>query len=288
MTTLALHCGALAATLAFNSTLTAAPSLEKESYAEDFSEVPGVGFMLNIEFPRFDEQGGNRRLERVDLTFKASGQIEISVENLSSVIAPDVNGVIELEAALQFPAPTDPPQAILPIVVSDQWATSEPLEITDGLNFSGPDFSEIFVTVCGTATPVNLSRGFDDLSIFTVDDDASMIAGQITASITSSVGGFPGAYFTGNQNPLVLGTVTVEYFYSTPGALCCGDCAPFNEDGTCGNGIINVDDLVAAVVAFGMDDGPCDAAPVTDRTCGNGVINIDDVIAIINDFGACP
>ncbi|MEM7230348.1 MAG: lamin tail domain-containing protein [Planctomycetota bacterium] len=73
---------------------------------------------------------------------------------------------------------------------------------------------------------------------------------------------------------------------STP---CPWDCAPDNGDGTFGNGVINIDDLLGVINSFGQPGGPCDNAPDNgDGTFGNGIINIDDILGIINNFGVCP
>ncbi|MEM7228060.1 MAG: FG-GAP-like repeat-containing protein [Planctomycetota bacterium] len=72
-------------------------------------------------------------------------------------------------------------------------------------------------------------------------------------------------------------------------APCVADCAPDNGDGTFGNGVINIDDLLEVINAFGGTSGPCDIAPDNgDGTYGNGTINIDDVLTVINAFGDCP
>ncbi|MCA9296894.1 MAG: hypothetical protein KC983_10255, partial [Phycisphaerales bacterium] len=42
---------------------------------------------------------------------------------------------------------------------------------------------------------------------------------------------------------------------------CPADCAPDNGDGTYGNAVVNIDDLLATVNAFGATGGPCDSAP---------------------------
>jgi len=65
---------------------------------------------------------------------------------------------------------------------------------------------------------------------------------------------------------------------------CPGDITPAG-----GNGVVNIDDLVAVLNAFGA----CAAPPVScgaDITPlgGNGVVNIDDLVAVLNAFGACP
>ncbi|MEM7228736.1 MAG: PQQ-dependent sugar dehydrogenase [Planctomycetota bacterium] len=68
------------------------------------------------------------------------------------------------------------------------------------------------------------------------------------------------------------------------GPACIADCEPVG-----GNGVVNVDDLVAIIIAFGSTNTTCDIAPDNgDGTFGNGVINIDDVLTVINAFGPCP
>ncbi len=72
---------------------------------------------------------------------------------------------------------------------------------------------------------------------------------------------------------------------------CPADCSPDNGDGTFGNGLVNIDDLVAVLNAFGFGggNGPCDITPDNlNATWGNGVVNIDDLVAVLNAFGACP
>jgi glyoxylase-like metal-dependent hydrolase (beta-lactamase superfamily II) len=67
-------------------------------------------------------------------------------------------------------------------------------------------------------------------------------------------------------------------------APCVADCAPAG-----GNGLVNIDDLLAVINAFGSGPSSCDIAPDNgDGTFGNGEVNIDDVLATINAFGPCP
>jgi hypothetical protein len=64
---------------------------------------------------------------------------------------------------------------------------------------------------------------------------------------------------------------------------CPTDCTPPG-----GNGIVNIDDLLETVNAFGSA-GPCDCAPANpDGSFGNGLVNIDDLLMVINTFGPCP
>ncbi len=65
-----------------------------------------------------------------------------------------------------------------------------------------------------------------------------------------------------------------------PQPPCNGDITPPG-----GNGVVNIDDLVAVLNAF----GPCPGCP-EDITPpgGNGVVNIDDLVGVLNAFGPCP
>ncbi|MEM7229171.1 MAG: hypothetical protein AAF432_10190 [Planctomycetota bacterium] len=66
------------------------------------------------------------------------------------------------------------------------------------------------------------------------------------------------------------------------------DCAPDNGDGTFGNQVFNIDDLLAVINSFGQAGGPCDIEPVHgDGTWGNNIVNIDDLLGVINRFGPC-
>ncbi|MCA9296155.1 MAG: hypothetical protein KC983_06545, partial [Phycisphaerales bacterium] len=72
-------------------------------------------------------------------------------------------------------------------------------------------------------------------------------------------------------------------------AGCPSDVWPDNGDGTFGNGITNIDDLLAIINNFGGNDPNFDPAPDNgDGTYGNGLTNIDDLLAVINGFGPCP
>ncbi|MEM7228036.1 MAG: hypothetical protein AAF432_04390 [Planctomycetota bacterium] len=71
---------------------------------------------------------------------------------------------------------------------------------------------------------------------------------------------------------------------------CTADCAPQHRDGSAGNGVVNVDDLIAVINAFGSSDSHCDVTPVDLMTfaIGDGVVNIDDVLHVMIEFGDCP
>lgn len=48
-----------------------------------------------------------------------------------------------------------------------------------------------------------------------------------------------------------------------------------------GNGMVNVDDLLAVINAWGASGGPADVN-------NDGVVNVDDLLAVINAWGSCP
>jgi hypothetical protein len=83
------------------------------------------------------------------------------------------------------------------------------------------------------------------------------------------------------------GELTIDFRRFNNG--CPADCAPFDQARNAGNGIVNIDDLLAVINAFGTTDPLVDVAPENeDLTVGNGAVNIDDLLHVINSFGACP
>ncbi|MCA9295850.1 MAG: hypothetical protein KC983_05020, partial [Phycisphaerales bacterium] len=74
--------------------------------------------------------------------------------------------------------------------------------------------------------------------------------------------------------------------YELQDAGCPADIAPFQSaTEPNGNGMVNIDDLVAVINLFGAtDDSPADITP----TCGNDMVNIDDLVTVLNAFGVCP
>jgi hypothetical protein len=66
---------------------------------------------------------------------------------------------------------------------------------------------------------------------------------------------------------------------------CPPDIVPFPN----GDGLVNVDDLLAVINGWGSCPAPpsacfADIAPVG----GNGLVNVDDLLAVINGWGTCP
>jgi hypothetical protein len=73
----------------------------------------------------------------------------------------------------------------------------------------------------------------------------------------------------------------------TPLPACDADIAGAGWGGP--NGLVNIDDLLAIINAWGgcavpPATCPADIAPFG----GNGIVNIDDLLAVINGWGSCP
>jgi len=70
-------------------------------------------------------------------------------------------------------------------------------------------------------------------------------------------------------------------FQGLSGGPCPADIAPALG----GNGVVNVEDLLAVIGAWGACSGcEADLAP----TCGNGQVNVVDLLAVISAWGNCP
>ncbi|MEM7227489.1 MAG: hypothetical protein AAF432_01600 [Planctomycetota bacterium] len=125
-------------------------------------------------------------------------------------------------------------------------------------------------------TPATLSFDFDT---------AGLAPGLYEEIVTIMVSDEDLTGETMSQITLTL-QVTVEGIGLTP---CPWDCSPDNGDGTFGNNVVNIDDLLEVINTFGASGGPCDNSPDNgDGTFGNNVVNIDDLLGVINNFGDCP
>jgi hypothetical protein len=115
-------------------------------------------------------------------------------------------------------------------------------------------------------------------------DTAGLAADVYEAIVTVDVSDENLAGATADQITLTL-RITINGKGAPP---CPWDCAPDNGDGTFGNGVVNIDDLLRVINEFGSGGGPCDNAPDNgDGTYGNNSVNIDDLLGIINNFGIC-
>jgi hypothetical protein len=143
------------------------------------------------------------------------------------------------------------------------------------------------ISVNGTAGPWISVRNH------TADTDLQWTVGDIRQSELNGLGVSPGfsshvrfTVFDFDSQSLVeagLDAFEIARVTCADIAICRADCVPPG-----GDGVVNMDDLIAVIAALGEPGGYCDVTPIDDAgTPGNGIVNIDDVVATINQFGAC-
>jgi hypothetical protein len=125
----------------------------------------------------------------------------------------------------------------------------------------------IALVTCGWVSPADF-----DLSWHTIDNGGGACSDGGGLEVAGTIGQ-PDActVLTGGTLELVGGfwPGSVE-----PVGTCPGDIT--------GNTIVNIDDLLAVINAWGQGAGsPGDVN-------NNGIVNIDDLLAVINAWGACP
>jgi hypothetical protein len=101
--------------------------------------------------------------------------------------------------------------------------------------------------------------------------------------------------FDANQGPTGMAEAPIKIGLFKPGLIdsmttlaaaptgaqppvCPADVAPAG-----GNAVVNIDDLLVVINAWGPHPGAGDVSPA----CGDGLVNIDDLLAIINAWGPC-
>ncbi len=143
------------------------------------------------------------------------------------------------------------------------------------------DFNACFTGPIPTYTPD------DPCSVHDIDQDGDVDLADFDSFLLAFSG--PLLDCNGNTIPdlseILQGTVADVNANGIPDVCeCFSDITPPG-----GNGVVNIDDLVAILNGF----GPCPAPPALcgeDITPigGNGVVNIDDLVAVLNAFGPCP
>jgi len=147
--------------------------------------------------------------------------------------------------------------------------------------WSGPCFAALAMITAATFAQFAGPEGSYDLSWYTIDGGGGTSSGgsfELTGTIGQPDAGVMTGGAPGNEFELVGG------FWSTPGGTvptCPADVAPPG-----GDGLINVDDLLAVISAWGPCPHPCltDIAPPG----GDGQVNVDDLLAVISAWGMCP
>jgi choice-of-anchor C domain-containing protein len=144
-------------------------------------------------------------------------------------------------------------------------AASAMMRVFDGnTNLVGPN-----IVTHGTAASCNL--------------DWTVFAGTFTATSTSAMIEFV-SLSAGSNAGILIDDVAV-YPLNDPPVPCPADIAPPG-----GNGMVNIDDLLSVINAWGPCAGSCpqscdaDIAPPTSDV----EVNIDDLLVVINGWGPCP
>jgi hypothetical protein len=171
---------------------------------------------------------------------------------------------------------------------------------------AGPPLNEgsntVSVTIAGGSNPAkaNVVAGAGSMPIVALTRGPNVTIGALTMQPVTSIDprpanaalasnssapndGFftPASYrgaFAANENWLCLWTATDAYgFNIAPPGGCVLPC-PADLDG---NSIVNIDDLLAVINAWGQGAGnPADID-------NNGIVNIDDLLTVINAWGGC-
>jgi hypothetical protein len=141
-------------------------------------------------------------------------------------------------------------------------------------------FSVAMVSVGG----VGLTGPAPSINSFTVDGGGGTSTSGGGSFALSGTIGQPDAASGG---PLSGGTFAVIGGFwpgtITPAPVCAADIT--------GNDVVNIDDLLAVINAWGACPAPpmpCLADIAPSGSGGNGVVDIDDLLTVINGWGACP
>ena len=170
--------------------------------------------------------------------------------------------------------------------------------IAPGLPSKGQPIGSLAIT--GNFTQYSFPPGNLKIDIDGAAHDEFIVGGSATLSGTLTVRGNPsgGQSYTILTAQNIIGTfaqvnvppgMTVSYtptsvvVQAAPGDPCPPDIAP-----TGGNGVVDVDDLLAVINAWGVcDPKETCVADIAPPTNGNGSVDVDDLLAVINGWGAC-
>jgi len=145
--------------------------------------------------------------------------------------------------------------------------------VTYSEQFSGSDWDAYIQAFCVNGSIISRAEGRRNLAFTGSDERAIRVASQFGGGDTSREG--MAAWNTGG----IAGSGDIQAaLFTNPFACCPADIAPFG-----GNGVVNVDDLLAVINQWSFFCLGCEG----DIT-GNLAINVDDLLAVINGWGNCP
>ncbi len=191
-------------------------------------------------------------------------------------------GLMAAEVVVQWPGGS-PVRTLTNLPTNQVWTAYPPERLGDGdgdglVNLN--DFLAFSDCFASGFQPGCEMMDFDGDSVVGLGDFAAFLAVYSPPVVDCNVNGTPDLEeilldptLDWNRNGVLAGC-----------EVCPADCVPLLADGSFGNGVVSIDDLVAVLNGFGGAGGSCDTAPPG----GNGTINIDDLVAVLNAFGPCP
>ena len=230
---------------------------------------------------------GTQRVFRTLLTFDDLAELPKGAEILSATLSLTVSSVAAAPALFEINRCTLP-----------QWV--EGATGSDGASWNlysanpplpwaapGGDYSTNG-QAAGFVLPTT-AGGFGDGSTMTFDvtalaQDALIERSGVLALLikrTDETGTDAIAYFYSSDHPVPSQRPKLRLNYIPPRLLsptCTGDCSP-----AWGDAMVNVNDLIAVISAWGPYNGPADVSPAG----GDGIVNVADLLNVINHWGAC-
>jgi hypothetical protein len=114
-----------------------------------------------------------------------------------------------------------------------------------------------------------------DMNWYTVDHGGGTVSGD-NFSLSGTIGQMDaGQALTGDNFSFTGG-----FWAGVQVKSCAGDVAPLG-----GDGVVNIDDLLLILGAWGTNNPQFDIAP---SFAPNGRVDMDDLLVVITSWGACP
>jgi hypothetical protein len=272
----------------------------------DVCEV-GTPGNVRINEARVDQSGADN-----DEYFEIKGPPLLSLNGLTLIVIGDGAGSGTIESVTSLSGQQIPADGHF-LCVESSFTLAPPVQrdLIANLNFENND-NVTFVLVTNFAGVLNQDLDTDDDGTLDVVpwsgvvDAVGILADELPPKVGDDwaygaalgfedVGPDPVAFDPGHlyrcetQGLWTFGAFDPAGGDDAPGVVNPTECPGSNcpADIT-GNGVVNIDDLLAVINAWGAcanpNDCPADIAPPG----GNDVVNIDDLLTVINAWGNCP